>query len=397
MSTTTIAGATNAPRSDYDPYTDAALLDPWPGYRHLRDLGPAVWLPQYEMFALTRHASVTRALRDWETFSSASGVMMNEDMNQVLRGNTLCSDGADHDALRRVVIKPLRPRELSTITGDITREAERVVDRVVAQGSFDAVADLAHHLPLAIVSNLIGLPEEGRERMLVWASEMFNCFGPRNERTVSAFRVLEEMVGYASTQAVRGKLKPGGWAEALHDAADRGEVPREAVPVMMIDYMGPSLDTTIFAITSAVALFAEHPDQWDLVRADPKLIPGAMNEVLRLEAPIQDFSRLAVADYDMDGVLMPAGSRAIVFYGAAGRDEREYPDPDRFDVRRNPTNQLAFGTGPHVCLGVYLARLEMAALFTALARKVRRFSLGESKRALHNILRGYERLDITVT
>lgn len=390
-----MAGAA-APRSEYDPYTDAALLDPWPGYRHLRDLGSAVWLPQYEMFALTRHSSVTRALRDWETFSSASGVMMNEDMNQVLRGNTLCSDGADHDALRRVVIKPLRPRELATITEDITREAEQVVDRVVAQGSFNAAADLAHHLPLAIVSNLIGLPEEGRERMLVWASEMFNCFGPRNERTVSAFRVLEEMVGYASTQAVRGKLKPGGWAEALHDAADRGEVPREAVPVMMIDYMGPSLDTTIFAITSAVALFAEHPDQWDLLRADPKLIPGAMNEVLRMEAPIQDFSRLAAADCDMDGVLIPEGSRAIVFYGAAGRDEREYPDPDRFDVRRNPTNHLAFGTGPHVCLGVYLARLEMTALFTALARKVRRFELGEATRALHNILRGYERLDITV-
>jgi len=85
-----------------------------------------------------------------------------------------------------------------------------------------------------------------------------------------------------------------------------------------------------------------------------------------------------------------------VFYGAAGRDEREYPDPDRFDVRRNPTNHLAFGTGPHVCLGVYLARLEMAALFTALARRVRRFELGESTRALHNILRGYDRLDITV-
>jgi IclR family acetate operon transcriptional repressor len=125
----------------------------------------------------------------------------------------------------------------------------------------------------------------------------------------------------------------------------------------MIDYMGPSLDTTIFAIISAVWLFAQHPDQWELLRQDPKLIPAAMNEVLRMEAPIQGFSRLAVTDYDMDGVSTPAGSRAIAFYGAANRDEREYPDPDRFDVRRNPANHLAFGTGPHVCVGVYLARL----------------------------------------
>jgi len=385
-----------APESDYDPYADAALLDPWPGYRQLRDAGPAVWLPQYEMFALTRHSSVRDALRDWETFSSAYGVMMNEEMNQVLRGNTLCSDGTDHDALRRVLIKPLRPRELSDLTEDITREAERVVDRVVAQGSFDAAAELAHHLPLAIVSNLVGLPEVGRERMLVWAAALFNCIGPRNERTVSAFPVLEEMVGYASTQAVRGKLKPGSWAEALRDAADRGEIPREALPVMMIDYMAPSLDTTIFAITSAVWLFAQHPDQWDLVRQHPSLIPGAMNEVLRMEAPIQDFSRLAISDYNMDGVSIPAGSRAIAFYGAANRDEREYPDPDRFDVRRGPANHLAFGTGPHVCVGVYLARMEMTALFTALARRVRRFSLGDTERALHNILRGFTKLDVAV-
>ncbi|HTF48369.1 MAG TPA: cytochrome P450 [Pseudonocardia sp.] len=394
---TTTPTLTGPPESTHDPYADEALRDPWPGYRRLRDTGPAVWLPQYEMFALTRHSAVRAALRDWQTFSSAYGVMMNEEMNQVLRGNTLCSDGAAHDALRRVVIKPLRPHALAELRGQITDEAERLVDHLVGRGSFDAATDLAHHLPLAVVSNLVGLPEQGRERMLVWASEMFNCFGPRNERTVSAFPVLQEMIGYATTEAVRGKLRPGSWAEALHDAADSGEIPREAVPVLMIDYMGPSLDTTIFAITSAVWLFAQHPDQWDLVRDNPALIPGAMNEVLRLEAPIQSFSRYTTTDHDIEGVRIPAGSRAIMFYGAAGRDEREYPDPDRFDVRRGAANHLAFGTGPHVCVGVYLARLEMTALFTALARRVRRFKLGTAERALHNILRGFTRLDVTVS
>jgi cytochrome P450 len=349
------------------------------------------------MFALTRHASVRHALRDWSTFASAYGVMMNDPMNQVLRGNTLCSDGVDHDALRRVVIRPLRPQALTGLTEEISREADQLVERVVEQGSFDAATDLAQHLPLTIVSKLVGLPEEGRERLLVWGSALFNCIGPLNERTASAFPVLREMVEYAKSQAVRGKLKPGSWGEALHDAADRGEVPREAVPVMMIDYMGPSLDTTIFAITSAVWLFARHPDQWEMVRENPKLIPSAVNEVLRMEAPIQDFSRYTVRDYDMDGVTIPADSRAIVFYGAANRDEREYPDPDRFDVRRNPTNHMAFGTGPHVCVGLHLARLEMTALFTALARRVRRFEPGDTERALHNVLRGFTKLQVTVS
>jgi cytochrome P450 len=392
----TIAPSAAVPVSDYDPYDDANLLEPWEGYRQLRDAGPIVWLEKYDMYAATRYSTVRRVLEDWETWSSAYGVMMNDEMNQVLRGNTLCSDGADHDALRRVVIRPLRPTSLKELSDDITREAVRITERLVERGRFDAVTELAHHLPLAVVSNMVGLPEEGRERMLVWASQMFNCFGPRNERTVSAFPVLEEMVNYAATQAVRGKLKPGSWAEALHDAADRGEVPREAVPVMMIDYMGPSLDTTIFAIASAVDLFARHPDQWDLVRADPSLIPGAVNEVLRLESPIQDFSRSSVQDYDLDGITIPAGSRAIAFYGAGNRDEREFTDPDTFDVRRNPRNHLGFGAGPHQCVGMNLARMEMTALFTELARRVERFEVQDAQRSLHNILRGFDRLEVTV-
>jgi cytochrome P450 len=386
-----------APWSDHDPYTDEALLDPWPGYRQLRDAGPAVWLPKYEMFALTRYDSVRRALEDGESFASRNGVMMNDPMNQVLRGNTLCSDGAEHDALRDVLGRPLTPRALRPVRDEITAEAERVVDRLVAEGSFDAATDLANHLPVSVVSNLIGLPEKGRERMLVWAEELFNCFGPISDRTVASFPVLEEMMDYATNEAVPGKLKPGSWAEGIHDAVARGEVPAQACPAMMVDYMGPSLDTTIFAISNAVWLFASNPDQWDLVRADPKLLPSAVNEVLRYDAPIQDFSRYVTRDVDMDGVLVPAGSRAIVFYGAANRDERKYPDPDRFDVLRRPGDHLGFGAGPHACIGMNLARMEMLALFTALAKRIRRFTVLEQEPVLNNVLRGFKTLRVAVS
>lgn len=387
----------SAPWSDYDPYSDAALLDPWPGYRELRDAGPAVWLPKYEMFALARYESVRRALEDWETFPSGYGVMMNDEMNQVLRGNTLCTDGPEHSALRDVLIRPLTPRALRDAREQITAEAESVVDRMVAQGTFDAASELANHLPVTVVSNLIGLPEAGRERMLVWAEEMFNCFGPMNDRTTHSFPVLNEMMGYATNEAVPGKVKPGSWAEGIHNAVERGEVPAAACPVMMIDYMGPSLDTTIFAISSAVYLFATNPDQWDLVREDPRLMASAMSEVLRMESPIQDFSRCVARDVDMDGVVLPEGSRAIVFYGSGNRDERKYPDPDRFDVRRRPGDHLGFGAGPHACVGMNLARMEMLALFTALAERVRRFEILEAEPVLHNILRGFRTLRVKVS
>jgi cytochrome P450 len=386
-----------APWSDHDPYTDEALLNPWPGYKQLRDAGPAVWLPKYEMFALTRYDSVRRALQDWESFRSHNGVMMNDQMNQVLRGNTLCSDGADHDALRNVLVRPLTPRALRPVRGEITAEAERVVEKLVTAGTFDAATDLANHLPVTVVSNLVGLPEKGRERMLVWGEGLFNCIGPMNDRTIASFQVLEEMMDYATNEAVPEKLKPGSWAEGIHEAVARGEVPAQACPAMMVDYMGPSLDTTICAISNAVWLFANNPDQWDLVREDPRLMPSAVNEVLRYDAPIQDFSRYVAQDVDMEGVLMPAGSRAIVFYGAANRDERKYPDPDRFDVLRRPGDHLGFGAGPHACVGMNLARMEMLALFTALAKRIRRFTILDDEPLLNNVLRGFKTLRVAVS
>ena len=392
-----VTPAEKTPTSPLDPYTDAALLNPWPLYRELREMGPVVWLEKYGMFALTRYDAVVRALRDWEAFPSSLGVMMNDDMNQVLRGNTLCSDGDAHHRLRRVVIRPLTPVALQSLKEDVEREAEAIVGRLCDRGRFCATAELATHLPVTIVSKAVGLPEEGRERMMEWSIGLFNCFGPMNERTRNAMPVLSEMMQYARTHAVPGKLKPGSWAEAIHHAAAAGEVPSEAVPVMMIDYMGPSLDTTIFAISSGVWLFANYPDQWDLVRNDPSLIPAAINEVLRMEAPIQDFSRYVARDYDLDGLLLPEKSRAIIFYGAANRDPRQFPHPDRFDVQRdNAGRHMAFGTGPHICLGMNLARLEMRALFTALARKVKRFHIEAQERALNNVLRGFSKLIVTV-
>jgi cytochrome P450 len=380
-----------------DPYADEALLDPWPLYDELREMGPAVWLEKHRLYALTRYDPVVRALRDWEAFPSSFGVMMNDDMNQVLRGNTLCSDGDAHNRLRRVVMRPVTSVALKSLEGEVEREAEALVDRLCVRGQFCAASELATHLPVTIVSNAVGLPAEGRERMMEWSIGMFNCFGPMNDRASNDMPILSEMMHYARTHAVPGKLKPGSWAEAIYHAAAAGEVPPEAVPVLMIDYMGPSLDTTIFAISSGVWLFANHSEQWDLLHDDPSLIPRAINEILRMEAPVQGFSRYVAHDYDLDGVRLPAGSRAIAFYGAANRDPRQFPDPNRFDVRRdNAGRHMSFGAGPHMCPGMNLARMEMQALFTALARRVKRFRIDKEERVLNNVLRGFSKLIVTV-
>src|SRR5882672_7069210 len=155
--------ADKAPTSTLDPYTDRALLNPWPLYRELREMGPAVWLEKYAMGALTRYDVVVKALRDWEAFPSSFGVMMNDDMNQVLRGNTLCSDGDAHNRLRRVVMRPLTPVALKSLEDEVQREAEGLVDRLCAKGKFCAAAG-ARNLPAGDDRFQRRRPSRGRTR-----------------------------------------------------------------------------------------------------------------------------------------------------------------------------------------------------------------------------------------
>jgi cytochrome P450 len=166
---------------------------------------------------------------------------------------------------------------------------------------------------------------------------------------------------------------------------------------MMIDYVTPSLDTTIYAVSNAVRLFAEHPEQWDLVRSDPTMIPHAINETLRLESPVQQFTRVVTEDHTLAGADLAAGSRVMLLYGSANRDERKYPDPERFDISRKPSDHLAFGRGEHACIGMQLARLEMSALLQALSRRVSRFEIIDSVQLLSNALNGLQTLNVRVS
>lgn len=383
---------------DVDLYCDRSLLDPYRNYARIRDLGPVVYLENPGMYATGRYEVAREILSRPDVFISGNGVMMNDAVNDIFKGGIgLCTDTEAHMRIRRVEARPLSPVALGELRGTINREADALVARLVERGTFDAATELAQYLPLTIVSNLVGLPEEGRERMLDWAAANFDSFGPATARTATALDTFQEMVEYAMKQCVRGKLKPGSWAEMLHDAADAGEITAEEARLMALSYVAPSLDTTIFAIGSAIWLFANNPGQWQLLREDPKLIPGAINETVRIESPIQGFSRYAVAEHEFDGVTLPAQSRVIVLFGSANRDERRWTDPETFDIRREGVaRHLAFGYGEHACIGMNLARLEMAALFTALAKRVRRFECLGAERVLNSTLRGFCRLDVRV-
>ena len=387
--------AFNIPDVDIDIYSAEALANPYENYRIFRDTAPIVRLPKYDLYLMARFADVRGALKNNTLFASGDGVAMNDLMNKAIAGSTLHTDAPYHSTLRSIVSRPLTPARLTELRQGLYDLAENLVERLVAKGDFDAAAELAPYLPVTVVSELVGLPEEGRERMLIWAGAVFNSLGPRGlELTETALPIVDEMVTYARG-CTADRVKPGSWVAKLYEAVEAGELRPEQVGPVMGDYLGPSLDTTILATGSAIALFAQNPDQWDKLRANPTLIPNAVNEAIRVESPIQGFSRVLTDDFSVEDQRLHKGARVLVMYASGNRDERRWEDPERFDITRRANEQLGFGHGIHMCMGANLARMEISALLSALIRRVERFELHEAERISNNVLRGYKSLKLT--
>lgn len=378
------------PAFDTDLYTDAALADPYPLYRAIRDLGPAVWLTAHDAWAIGRFDDVRAALRADAVLVSSHGIAMNDVMNAEGTRIVLTTDGEIHRQLRGVLMKPMMPSTLRVVQGEIERLADELIERLVARDAFDGVADFAQILPVAVISHLVGLPEDGRERMLDWAKATFDALGTMNARGQAATPLILEMMGYAMNVR-RETLREDGWAAQLFAAADAGKIEATDVASMLIDYIAPSLDTTILGLGHLLWQLGRHPEQWAMLRADPELVPRAIEEALRLDAPVRAFSRYAVADYDVAGTTIPAGSRVLILFASGNRDERRFPDPDAFDLRRDAREHLGFGHGVHRCAGSHVAQLEMQSLLRAMVRRVATIEVGDAELGRNNVLYGYQR------
>ena len=376
-------------------YSTDAILDPYPHYARLRELGPVVWLPGQQVFAIPRYAECKAVLLDDETFVSGDGVALNPIANRLGRGTTLNSDGDEHASKRAVLAHRLTPRAVRKMTTAISEKTESIVDAALSKQFVDGVDDLATALPMSIVPDLVGWPEDGRANLLRWAGATFDSLGPVNRHSATAVKAATEMLSFSKRVVRERSVLPGSMGEDVLIAADENRLEKSACPALMIDYLGPSLDTTIGAISGALDLFARHPEQWQAIRENPDLIPNAVNEVVRYESPIRAFSRRAVRDADIGGSRIPAGARVLVIYASANRDDREWDNPDAFDITRDAARQLGFGSGTHGCAGQGLARLEAQTMLRVLARRVERFvPSGTPKRAVNNVIHRYERLPL---
>ena len=377
-----------SPSLDLDLFSDEAIADPFPLYTQIRDTGPVVWLDRYDMWAVCRYDDVQAALRADSTLLSGNGVAVNAALNDTGAKNSLVSDGDEHKRLRSAVMKPMMPTALRDIRERMQQLSDDLVDRLLAMDNFDGMSDFAHHLPISVVSVLVGLPESGRERMLDWAAASFNALGPMNERGQAAFPDLVEGIQYI-TGLDRTDLHPEGWAAGLYQAADDGLITLDEAKVLVFDYVAPSLDTTILGTGHMLFELGRNPDQFAKLKADPSRIAAAVHESLRIGTPVRAFTRHADNDYRADEVFVPAGDRVAIFYASANRDERHYPDPDTFDVDRNPKDHVAYGWGVHRCAGAHLANLEMECLLNAMVRKVDTIDVGDPTPFPSNMLAGY--------
>jgi len=387
----------NRPESDIDLFSAEAIENPYPLYKKLRDLGPAVWMTRYNMWVIPRFKDVKHVQANWRQFTTSKGTAMSEQANALTSGlgraSSLTSDPPLHDEMRSITEKPISRLAVRKIKEQAETMAQALITDLCTRGQVDGMTDLARHLPINVVIDRIGLPAEAAENICKWATASFNATGPMNALGTAAVPLVEELHAYCSQP---GALKKDGWADLIFQAAERGEIDPKHCPGMMRDYIGPSLDTTIFAIGHLLRYLGENQDQWELVKGKKTLVAGAINEALRMEAPIRSHTRYVQETTQFDNVEVPAGDWLMVLYGSANRDEREWDDPDSFQVTRKARDQIAFGYGIHICPGMHLAKMQMTAILTALLEQVSHIETGTPVITQNNVLRGYDSLPLTL-
>ena len=377
------------PGYDADLFTADALLNPYPHYDAIRELGPVVRINDQNdlnVLALARHQDVLTALQTPEILISSHGTGFNKLVNRKLEyPGVLNSDGERHRMMRMPLMKYLFPVALRPMRQPMRDMIDAKVAGLVGGSTVDAIPEIAAHLPINAVSDLVGLPEEHRAKMAHWSAASFNVIGPL-ERDGKIMPELEpdlaaagEVIEYIHNldPAI---LRPGSWSAELFQEVRDGGMSLADARVSLRAFILPSLDTTINATGNLLCSLGENPDQYELLRKDPSLIPSAVSEGMRHSTIVRWFSRLAVADYQAGDVFVPSGERVMLMFGAANRDPRKYPNPAKFDVTRNPTSQLGWSAGPHVCAGQHLARMEMEATLEALVKHVARIEIDEPVR-----------------
>ncbi len=410
--------STTAPRSlpgidltDADLYTQNRAHDAW---RRLRAEAPVSWNPGAAWFpgfwSVTTHADVLTVSRDPATFISSRGITMATDPNTPPEESganimLITTDPPRHVRMRRLVNKGFTPRMVALLEPGIRETTRRILDAVAAQGACDFVTEVAAQLPLAVICTMLGAPPEDWPRLFALTNQVLGPGDPeyqtegRGQRETARHGQQEMFAYFARQIAERRREGRDDLVTLLIGAEIDGEALTEPEILFFCHLLVlAGNETTRNAISGGLLALLENPGELERLRAEPALMPKAVEEILRWTSPIAHMARTATRDVELGGQLIREGERVLMWYPSANRDEAVFADPYRFDVGRTPNEHLAFGLGEHFCLGTGLARLEIRVLFESVLARLTDIALaGEVERLRSTFLTGIKHLPIRFT
>jgi cholest-4-en-3-one 26-monooxygenase len=361
--------------------------------------GPGYW-------NFTRYDDVVVINKDNQTYSSQRRTAliheMPEEQLEQQRMMMLNMDPPLHTRYRLLVNKGFTPRMVGQLEDNARRMTGQILDRAMEKGEFDFVTDVAAELPLQVIADLMGVPQEDRHKVFDWSNRMVGSEDPEYQGAPEEAQMASmELFAYCHALTEQKKADP---AEDLMSILTRVEVDGEGLSELEIDLFFLLLavagnETTRNLMAHGMLALLENPDQYKELVADPLLVPSAAEEMLRWGSPVMHFRRTLTKDTEINGFPVKEGDKVVIWYISANRDESVFTDPFRFDIHRNPNPHVAFGGGgPHFCLGANLARLEIKVMFDEIVRQLPGLQLaGPVERLRSNFINGIKHLPVTVS
>ncbi|HEY7946718.1 MAG TPA: cytochrome P450 [Acidimicrobiales bacterium] len=386
----------------YDPFSHELHDDPYPVYRTLRDEYPLYFCEARGIWVLSRFEDVWEAVHDPATFSSAQGVFpgLGEYNPDQMLPVMIMMDPPRHTELRSLVNRAFTRRRIADREEAIRGIARDLVDALVDAGEGDLVEDLAKPLPAIVIADLLGVPREDRKEFRHWSEQIIQDNPDDPAAAATAMEGGASLLAYfANLISERRRSPRDDLLNALITAEIDGErLSEDELFGMSVLLLVAGNETTTNLVSNSAVLFAHHPDHWQSVVADRSLLPGAVEECLRFDSPVQALARTLTRPVTIHGQTMNEGEKVLLVYGSANRDEREFPQPETFDIARTVDRQLAFGHGIHFCLGAPLARLEAQIAYSELAQRAPEWTVTGAPQRMHSgPIRGLSRLPVSMT